>query len=125
MSVAGDGTAAAMDDTASMVAEVQSTTSSTSRSLSETGASGDNSAASSQTGSDLLKRIQALRDTQKALKEQQQKCAVEMKNAVKKQKRQQGKASQLSDTDLLEVLRMHQAKKDGDMSAASGLGQST
>ena len=35
-----------------------------------------------------------------------------MKNAMKRKKRLQTKASQLSDTDLVEVLRMRKAKKD-------------
>ena len=62
--------------------------------------------------SDLLMKIKELADTQKALKEQRKKCSVEMKNAMKRKKRLQEKASQLSDTDLVEVLRMRKAKKD-------------
>ena len=50
--------------------------------------------------------------TQKALKEQKKKCAAEMKNAMKRKKRLQARASQLSDTDLVEVLRMRKAKKE-------------
>ena len=57
-------------------------------------------------------KIKELADTQKALKEQRKKCSVEMKNAMKRKKRLQEKASQLSDTDLVEVLRMRKAKKD-------------
>ena len=62
--------------------------------------------------SDLLQKIKDLADTQKALKEQKKKCALEMKNAMKRKKRLQDKASQLSDSDLVEVLRMRKAKKD-------------
>ena len=60
----------------------------------------------------MLKKIKELQDTQKALKDQKKKCAAEIKNAMKRKKRLQGKASQLSDTDLVEVLRMRKAKKD-------------
>ena len=70
------------------------------------------SASSSQSGSDLLQKIKELQDTQRALKAQKQKCAQEMKNALKRKKRLQGKASQLSDADLVEVLRMRKAKKE-------------
>ena len=38
---------------------------------------------------------------------------------MKREKRLQGKASQLSDGDLVEVLRMRKAKKDSVTSAAS------
>ena len=69
--------------------------------------------------SDLLQKIKGLVDTQKALKEQKKKCAQEMKNAMKRKKRLQGKASQLSDADLVEVLRMRKAKKDSVETAAS------
>ena len=36
-----------------------------------------------------------------------------MKNALKRKKRLQGKASELTDADLVEVLRMRKAKKSG------------
>ena len=62
--------------------------------------------------SDLLLKIKDLADTQKALKEEKKKCAMELKNAMKRKKRLQGKASLLSDADLVEVLRMRKAKKD-------------
>ena len=62
--------------------------------------------------SDLLQKIKDLAVTQKALKEQKKKCAVEMKNAMKRKKRLQGKASQLSDTDLVEVLRMRKWRRE-------------
>ena len=68
--------------------------------------------------SGLLQKIKDLIDTQKALKEQKKKCALEMKNAMKRKKRLQEKASQLSDTDLVEVLRMRKAKKDSIQTAA-------
>ena len=67
--------------------------------------------------SDLLMKIKELADTQKALKEQRKKCSAEMKNAMKRKKRLQEKASQLSDTDLVEVLRMRKAKKDSVQAA--------
>ena len=67
--------------------------------------------------SPLLQKIKDLVDTQKALKEQKKKCAQEMKNAMKRKKRLQGKASQLSDTDLVEVLRMRKAKKESVQTA--------
>ena len=40
-----------------------------------------------------------------------------MKNAVKRKKRLQDKASQLSDADLLKVLRMRKAKKTSTKTA--------
>ena len=64
-------------------------------------------------------KIQDLQDTQRALKEQKKKCVTEMRNAMKRKKRLQGKASQLSDADLVEVLRMRKARKDMIMNAAS------
>ena len=69
--------------------------------------------------SDLLQKIKDLADTQKALKEQKKKCATEIKNAMKRKRRLQGKASQLSDADLVEVLRMRRAKKDSAQSATT------
>ena len=59
----------------------------------------------------MLEKIKALQDAQKALKDQKKKCAQEIKNAQKRKKRLQGKASQLSDSDLVEVLRMRKALK--------------
>ena len=79
---------------------------------SEASSSGGASASSIDGDSDLLKKIRELQDTQKALKDQKKKCATEIKNAMKRKKRLQGKASQLSDTDLVEVLRMRKAKKE-------------
>ena len=60
----------------------------------------------------MLEQIKALQDAQKALKDQKKKCAKEIKNAMKRKQRLQGKASQLSDSDLLEVLRMRKARRD-------------
>ena len=40
--------------------------------------------------------------------------AKDMKNTVKKKKRLQGRASQLSDADLVDVLRMRKAKKGNE-----------
>ena len=62
--------------------------------------------------SPLLLKIKELAETQKALKEQRKKCAAEIKNAMKRKKRLQTKANQLSDNDLVEVLRMRKAKKE-------------
>ena len=59
-----------------------------------------------------MQKIKELADVQKALKDQRKKCSAEMKNAMKRKKRLQEKASQLSDGDLVEVLRMRKAKKE-------------
>ena len=59
-----------------------------------------------------MQKIKELQETQRALKEQKKRCASEMKNAMKRKKRLQGRASQLSDVDLVEVLRMRKAKKE-------------
>ena len=53
------------------------------------------------------------------MKERKKKCALEIKNAMKRKKRLQGKASQLSDLDLVEVLRMCKAKKESVQTTAS------
>ena len=42
-----------------------------------------------------------------------------MKNALKRKQRLQGKATLLSDADLVEVLRMRKAKKEGAQAASS------
>ena len=68
----------------------------------------------------MLQKIKDLVEAQKALKEQKKKCAQEMKNAMKRKKRLQGKTSQLSDTDLVEVLRMRKAKKETVQTADTG-----
>ena len=57
----------------------------------------------------LLDQIEALRATQRELKAHKKRVAVEMKNAMKRKKRLKGKASQLTDDDLVEVLRMRHA----------------
>ena len=57
----------------------------------------------------LLEQIEALRATQRELKANKKRVAVEMKNAMKRKRRLKGKASQLTDDDLVEVLRMRQA----------------
>ena len=62
---------------------------------SEPSSAGGSAAPSKEETSDLLLQIKALHDTQKALKEQKKKCAQEMKNAMKRKKKLQGKASQL------------------------------
>ena len=61
---------------------------------SEPSSAGGSAAPSTEETSDLLQKIKALQDTQQALKEQKKKCAQEMKNAMKRKKRLQGKASQ-------------------------------
>ena len=68
--------------------------------------------------SPLLKKIQDLVETQKALKEQKKKVAIEMKNATKRKRRLQGRASQLSDNDLVEVLRMRKERKESAQTGA-------
>ena len=60
----------------------------------------------------MLQKIKDLQDTQRALKAEKQRCAKDIKNAMKRKKRLQGKASQLSDSDAVEVLRMRKAKKE-------------
>ena len=66
-----------------------------------------------------MQKIKDLQDAQRALKDQKKKCATEIKNAMKRKKRLQDRASQLSDGDLVEVLRMRKAKKEGLASAPS------
>ena len=66
-----------------------------------------------------MDKIKKLAETQKVLKEQKRKANVEMKNALKRKKRLQGKASLLSDKDLLEVLCMRKAKKDAAQADAT------
>jgi hypothetical protein len=86
---------------------------------SESSSAGGSSSSVINQQSDLLQKIKGLVDTQKALKDQKKKCALEMKNAMKRKKRLQGQASQLSDLDLVEVLRMRKAKKDSVQTAAT------
>lgn len=86
---------------------------------SESSSAGESSSSVINQQSDLLQKIKDLVDTQKALKDQKKKCALEMKNAMKRKKRLQDKASQLSDLDLVEVLRMRKAKKDSVQTAAT------
>ena len=77
---------------------------------STTGASSSSTAPSpAKTG--LLEQIQDLRKQQHELKDQKKRANKEMKNAMKRRKRLQGKAGQLTDEDLVEVLRMRQASK--------------
>ena len=61
--------------------------------------------------SDLLKKIEDLRTSQRQLRQERKRCAQDMKNAMRKKKRLQNKAGLLSDGDLVEVLRMRQDKK--------------
>ena len=84
---------------------------------SELSSPGGSSSAVLEQKSPLLQKIKSLVETQKAPKEQKNKCAQEMKNAMKRKKRLQAKASQLSDTDLVEVLRMRKAKKESVQTA--------
>ena len=63
------------------------------------------------TGSSLLDQIHKLKADQAALKTAKAKLAKDMKNAVKRKKRLQSRAVQLSDTDLVEVLRMCKCQK--------------
>ena len=57
----------------------------------------------------LLQQIEELRRTQKNLKDERKRVAKEVKNALKRKKRLKSRASQLTDDDLLEVLRMRQS----------------
>ena len=82
------------------------------RAPSDAGSSGGASSTDFGSQSGLLQKIKELADVQKALKDQRKKCSAEMKNAMKRKKRLQEKASQLSDRDLVEVLRMRKAKKE-------------
>ena len=86
---------------------------------SERNSAGGSSSSVLDQQSGLLQKIKDLVDTQKALKEQKKKCGQEMKNAMKRKKRLQGKACQLSDADLVEVLRMRKARKDSVQTVAS------
>ena len=83
-------------------------------SSSEGGSDGGSSFSTAESPSQLLNKIRQLQETQKALKEQKRACAKEIKNAQKRKKRLQGKAMSLSDADLVEVLRMRKARKDGN-----------
>ena len=73
---------------------------------------GESSTAVWDQQSHLLQKIRDFVETQRALNMLQKKCAMEIKNALKRKTRLQSKASQLSDSDLVEVLRMRKAKKD-------------
>ena len=68
--------------------------------------------------SSLLDQIQKLRGEQQALKDEKKKLAKEMRNAQKK-KMLQSRASQLSDVDLVEVLRMRKARKGAEGSGTA------
>ena len=61
--------------------------------------------------SNLLKRIEQLKAEQKQLREEKKKCASEIKNAMRKKRRLQRRAGQLSDEDLMEVWRMRVDKR--------------
>ena len=117
MSAADDMSSVAMDDgeigsAAAMFTDIVPSDASSSGSAAAVGA-----AASETSGSGLLAEIKKLRGTQKALKDEKKQLAKDMKNAMKKKKRLQTKAVQLTDSDLLEVLRMRKTK--GSEAAAS------
>ena len=61
--------------------------------------------------SNLLKRIEQLKAEQKQLRDEKKKCASEIKNAMRKKRRLQRRAGQLSDEDLLEVWKMRVDKR--------------
>ena len=61
--------------------------------------------------SSLLGRILELCQDQHKLKAQKKALAKDMRNALKKRKRLQTKASQLSDLDLIEVLQMREDRR--------------
>ena len=62
---------------------------------------------SASTGSSLLDQIHKLKADQAALKTAKAKLAKDMKNAVKRKKRLQSRAVQLSDTDLCDFSVYH------------------
>ena len=64
--------------------------------------------------SGLLEKIDLLRREQQRLRDQKKKIAKDMRNAMKKKKRLQSRATLLSDIDLVEVLRMRKARRGGD-----------
>ena len=112
MSAAEDDHTSATEDVSAEQTPAASAETSPAETPSESSTVGGAASSSSEMGSGLLEKIQALSNTQKALKEQKKKCATEMRNAMKRKRRMQGKASQLSDADLLEVLRLRKAKKE-------------
>ena len=61
--------------------------------------------------SSLLKQIAELRATQNKMKEDKKKLQKEMRNAMKRKRRIQSRVSQLSELDIVEVLRMRQSKR--------------
>ena len=73
----------------------------------------------------MLQKIKALHDVQKALRDQKKKCAMEIKNAMKRKQRLQARASQLSDADLVEVLRMRKATRRESVSTSTTAPSST
>lgn len=87
----------------------------------EPNSTGGSSSSVLDQSSELLLKIKNLVDTQKALKEQRKQNTLEMKNAMKRKKRLQGKAQQLSDADLVEVLRMRKMRKDSANAAAAAM----
>ena len=91
--------------------------------LSFAGGASSLSAGCASTGSSLLNQIDKLKADQAALKAAKAKLAKDMKNAVKRKKRLQGRASQLSDTDLVEVLRMRKHQKGGHGAAPPDSGE--
>ena len=108
---AGGRTSGAEENATEAASEASAAPASPMSAPSEPSSAGGSTASSTEGRSDLLLQIKGLQDTQKALKEQKRKCALEIKNAMKRKTRLQGKASQLSDSDLVEVLRMRKAKK--------------
>ena len=91
----------------------------------ETASASQGSAAASSTSADhthplaepgagkstLLDRINELRRNQLELKMQRKQVAKDMKLAMKKKKRLQLRANQLSDADLIEVMKMREETK--------------
>ena len=76
-------------------------------------ASSEASASSSSTGgvpesqtADILGNIQKLKGQQKALKDQRKKIASQLRNEEKRRNRIRKRARQLSDTDLVALLKM-------------------
>ena len=64
--------------------------------------------------SHLLTQIEKLRADQQALRNVKKELAKNMKNAMRRKKRLQTRAMNLTEADLVEVLRMRKAKKTAE-----------
>ncbi len=71
-------------------------------------------------GDDVLARICALKAEQSALRAQKKSITKDLRNAERRRKRLKKKAKQLSDTDLVAVLRMRQQMSTARSSTDTG-----